>query len=50
MVAALPCLAASLFRSLPARHNLEKSDRILSLGPLLGPLVAAAVGAMTRGA
>ncbi len=33
-----------------ARHNLEKSDKILSLGPLLGPLVAGVVGSMVRGA
>jgi hypothetical protein len=33
-----------------ARHNLEKSDKIISLGPLLGPLVAAAVSSMMRGA
>lgn len=33
-----------------ARHNLEKSDKIISLGPLLGPLVAAAVASMMRGA
>ncbi|MBS0190785.1 MAG: HNH endonuclease [Planctomycetes bacterium] len=33
-----------------ARHNLEKSDKILSLGPLLGPLVVAATASMLRGA
>ena len=33
-----------------ARHNLEKSDKIISLGPLLGPLVATAVASMLRGA
>jgi hypothetical protein len=33
-----------------ARHNLEKSDKIISLGPLLGPLVAATVASMVRGA
>ena len=33
-----------------ARHNLQKSDKIISLGPLLGPLVAAAVASMVRGA
>jgi hypothetical protein len=37
-------------RLLCARHNLEKSDKILSLGPLLGPLIAAAVLSMVRGA
>jgi len=33
-----------------ARHNLEKSDKILSLGPILGQLVGAAVASMMRGA
>lgn len=33
-----------------ARHNLEKSDKIISLGPLLGPFVAVAVASMMRGA
>jgi len=33
-----------------ARHNLKKSDRIISLGPLIGPLVAATVTSMMRGA
>ncbi|CAN5676085.1 hypothetical protein BH11PLA1_BH11PLA1_19370 [soil metagenome] len=34
-----------------ARHNLQKSDKIISLGPLLGPLVAAGIVAMgVRGA
>lgn len=33
-----------------ARHNLEKSDRIISLGPLLAPLVAATLASMVRGA
>lgn len=33
-----------------ARHNLSKSDKIISLGPLLGPLVAGAVASMLRGA
>jgi hypothetical protein len=33
-----------------ARHNLQKSDRILSLGPLLGPLVGAAIASALRGA
>lgn len=34
-----------------ARHNLQKSDKIISLGPLLGPLVAAALAAQAmRGA
>jgi hypothetical protein len=43
-------ITAENVRLLCARHNLEKSDRIISLGPLLGPLVAAAVGSMMRGA
>ena len=33
-----------------ARHNLAKSDKIISLGPLLAPLVAATVSTMVRGA
>ncbi len=33
-----------------ARHNLQKSDKIISLGPWIGPLVAAAVASMVRGA
>ena len=33
-----------------ARHNLSKSDKIISLGPLLGPLVAAALAQAVRGA
>jgi 5-methylcytosine-specific restriction endonuclease McrA len=33
-----------------ARHNLEKSDKNISLGPWIGPLVAAAVASMVRGA
>jgi len=33
-----------------ARHNLEKSDKIISLGPFLGPLVAAALASIVRGA
>lgn len=33
-----------------ARHNLEKSDKIISLGPWIGPFVAAAVASMVRGA
>lgn len=37
-------------RLLCARHNLEKSDKILSLAPLLGPIVAATVSSMMRGA
>ena len=33
-----------------ARHNLQKSDKIISLGPLLAPLVAATMASMMRGA
>jgi len=33
-----------------ARHNLQKSDKIISLGPWLGPLVAAALAHAVRGA
>jgi len=43
-------ITAENVKLLCARHNLEKSDRILSLGPLLGPLVAATLASMVRGA
>jgi hypothetical protein len=33
-----------------ARHNLSKSDKIISLGPLLGSLVAGSIATMIRGA
>jgi hypothetical protein len=33
-----------------ARHNLAKSDKIISIGPLLGSLAAATVASMFRGA
>jgi hypothetical protein len=33
-----------------ARHNLGKGAKIISLGPLLGPLVFGAVASMARGA
>lgn len=33
-----------------ARHNLEKSDKIVSIGPLFGPLVATAISSILRGA
>lgn len=33
-----------------ARHNLEKSDKIVSLGPLLGPLIAGAVASFCQSA
>lgn len=37
-------------RLLCARHNLEKSDRILCIGPLLGPLIVTAAASLVRGA
>lgn len=43
-------ITAENVKLLCARHNLEKSDKIISLGPLLGPLVATAVASMLRGA
>lgn len=43
-------ITAENVKLLCARHNLEKSDKIISIGPLLGPLVAAAVASMVRGA
>lgn len=43
-------ITAENVKLLCARHNLEKSDKILSLGPLLCPLVAAAVSSVLRGA
>jgi hypothetical protein len=33
-----------------ARHNLQKSNKIISLGPLIGPLVAVTIASMVRGA
>jgi hypothetical protein len=41
-------ITAANVKLLCIRHSLEKSDKIISL--LLGPLVAAAVASMTRGA
>jgi hypothetical protein len=43
-------ITADNVKLLCARHNLQKSDKILSLGPLLGPLVAASIASMIRGA
>jgi hypothetical protein len=43
-------IAIDNVKLLCARHNLEKSDKIISLGPLLGPLVTTAVASMMRGA
>lgn len=43
-------ITAANVKLMCARHNLEKSDKILSLGPLLGPLVFAAVAGAMRGA
>ena len=43
-------ITADNVKILCARHNLNKSDKILSLGPLLGPLVAVTVASMLRGA
>lgn len=37
-------------RLLCVRHNLEKSNKIISLGPLIGPLVAATLDSLLRGA
>jgi len=33
-----------------ARHNLEKSNKILSFGPIIGPLVAATIASILRSA
>jgi 5-methylcytosine-specific restriction endonuclease McrA len=41
-------ITADNVKLLCARHNLEKSDKIISLGPLLNGLAAAAVSAVTR--
>lgn len=43
-------ITAENVRLLCARHNLEKSDRIMCLGPFLGPMIATAISAATRGA
>lgn len=43
-------VTAENVKLLCARHNLQKSDKILSLGPLLGPLIGAALLSMLRGA
>ncbi len=43
-------ITAANVRLLCARHNLEKSDKIMSLGPLLGPLVGAVVSGLVHSA
>lgn len=43
-------ITAENVKLLCARHNLEKSDKIISLGPLLGSVVATAVASLMRGA
>jgi hypothetical protein len=37
-------------RLLCARHNLEKSDKIMAIGPWIGPIVGSIVAQMMRGA
>src|SRR3984885_11184998 len=39
-------ITADNVKLLCARHNLQKSDKIISLGPLLGPLIAATLASM----
>ncbi len=43
-------ITAANVKLLCARHNLEKSDKIISLGPLLGGLVAGWLAGVGRGA
>lgn len=43
-------ITAENIKLLCARHNLEKSDKIISLGPLLGPMILVGMGAVMRGA
>jgi hypothetical protein len=43
-------ITAENVKLLCARHNLEKSDKILSLGPVLGSLIASAIAEAARGA
>jgi hypothetical protein len=43
-------ITAANVKLLCARHNLQKSDKIISLGPWVGPLVGAAVAGLMRGA
>lgn len=43
-------ITAANVKLLCARHNLSKGDRIITLGPLLGPLVAAVSTAWLKGA
>lgn len=43
-------ITAANVKLMCARHNLQKSDKIISLGPLLGPLVGAVVVGLVKGA
>ena len=43
-------ITAANVKLLCARHNLQKSDKIISLGPLLGGLVAGWLAGVGRGA
>lgn len=43
-------ITAENVRLLCARHNLQKSDKIMCLGPLLGSLIASALAGAARGA
>ena len=43
-------ITAANVKLMCARHNLQKSDKIMSLGPWLGPLVGAMVAGWVRGA
>lgn len=43
-------ITAANVKLLCARHNLQKSDKSIGLGPWLGPLVGAVVGGLVKGA
>jgi len=43
-------ITAANVKLMCARHNLEKADKILSLGPLLGGLVAGFLAGAAKGA
>jgi len=43
-------ITAENVRLLCARHNLQKSDKIMCLGPVLGSLIASAIAEAARGA
>jgi hypothetical protein len=43
-------ITAQNVRLMCARHNLSKGDKIMTLGPLLGPLVSAVVASLVKGA